>query len=250
LMAEGIGNGGDGFSAQRVPGSSGTLSEAFLGRSPQAPQHMSKELGMEGILRAISRFRLNQRTGVDFGDDPLPIVAQGGASEKALSKYSQGHGVAVSLYRLALSFCSLVNGGELREPKFLDRLGMPDGEMRKLPESPVYKVIKPEISAEMRKLMKEIVKRSGNGEASPDWGGMWATYQPKLHHSLPRNHHVAAALFAPVDRPEVVVVLKMILPRDARRPGRDIGLHMSGEILEAALLHLDDKQKGDAHEHR
>lgn len=250
FMAEGMETKGDGFTGQRVPDSSVTLSEAFLGRSPAAPLHMAKDLGPDGTLRAISRFRLDQRTGVDFGAEPLPIVARSGSFEMALSEFVKGYGVAVPLHRLALSFCALVNGGELREPNFVDRLGMPDGEMRKMPDPPVFKVIQPEVSAKMRKVLKEGVQRAVDGKPSPDMGGMWATYAPKLHHSLPRNHHVAAALFAPVDKPKVVVVLKMILPKDAKKPGRDIGLHMSGEILEAALLHLDDKQKGDAHEHR
>lgn len=187
------------------------------------------KLRTEDLRAALMRFEFNKPTGLDFpgtrfgvfygglGDQMRkPISSQD--EQKIRLELSEGWGVAPSLIRYAVSFTGLVTGTLPQA-----RLVFNPQEVSP-PHSPVVKL---ETAAAIRAMMVAAAQRAG----SENVGAVWTSFRPEISRVKGLDtHHAMAALFAPANRPQRMVIVKIT----ALQPlPNDIGIEIGTKVLGA-----------------
>jgi stage V sporulation protein D (sporulation-specific penicillin-binding protein) len=167
----------------------------------------------------IKRFGLDEPTGVDLPGESGGIL---GSPEdwygSRLATIGFGQGVSVTALQLANAYCAIANGGLLMKPMIAREIIGPDGKVvQTFKPQVVRRVIKPETSAALLTILRDVVKR-GTGAAAQIPGfalaGKTGTAQMVIGGRYVTGAYTASfAGIIPADKPQYVILVKFDRPQ-------------------------------------
>lgn len=175
--------------------------------------------GAPTMYEYIKRFGLDEPTGVDLPGESGGIL---GSPEdwygSRLATIGFGQGVSVTALQLADAYCAVANGGLLMRPMIAREILGPDGKVvQTFKPQIVRRVIKPETSAALMTILRDVVKR-GTGVAAQIPGyalaGKTGTAQMVIGGQYVTGAYTASfAGIIPADKPQYVILVKFDRPR-------------------------------------
>jgi cell division protein FtsI (penicillin-binding protein 3) len=183
---------------------------------------VSRTMGFQKQYEYMKAFGLGQRTALNFPDENPGILKwwqKWEGTEKFTVAYGQG--VASSPIQLISAVNTIANNGTYVAPKLVKATVDHGGVERTLPPSATHEVIKPEIAAEMRSMMKDVVCRgtataaridglsiagkTGTGFIAQKDGGYTAPDGTKAYYA-------SFVGFLPAEDPQVTVLVSIDQP--------------------------------------
>jgi cell division protein FtsI (penicillin-binding protein 3) len=190
--------------------------------------------------QALRDFGFGMATGLAY-----PVEASGTLREPArwskqsANSLAMGYEVAVTPLQLASAYVALANGGELLQPQLVKEIRTPEGEILYRRERRVVRrVISPAVARRVRTMLLGVVE--GGTAVRADLGsfelaGKTGTTRRNVNGHYAGGEHLATfvGLF-PADRPQFVILVKIINPRGAYVGGLTAA-PVTKAVLEAAL---------------
>jgi hypothetical protein len=181
--------------------------------------------GHAEILEHLSGVGLLRAPDVDFPGAIPAIVRRNGAEAELLRDIGNGAGIAPSLLQYSASLASLIAGVGTRPVRLVV-----DSDATIAPEDAAA-----DVSRASRLLREVLVQRARlrSGDASADFGGLWAAYRDRVDGGVGVGR-AGLALFTPADSPNYLVTVTLEgEPLLAEQEVLDLGRRMLG-ILAAA----------------
>jgi cell division protein FtsI (penicillin-binding protein 3) len=119
------------------------------------------------LYNCLKAFGFGSPTGIDFPGEPAGLVRNPKCwrmIDKATMAFGQGF--AITGIQLITAFNSLVNGGVIIRPHFIDYISDPTGRVSKYQPQILRKVMSEKTSEEIVDIMKTVVLKGGTGEAA------------------------------------------------------------------------------------
>jgi len=175
--------------------------------------------GEQTMYDYIKRFGLDVPTGVDLPGESGGIVGTPDVwYGSRLATIGFGQGVSVTALQMADAYCAVANGGLLMRPRIVREIVGPDDKIVKSyrPEI-IRRVIKPETSAALLTILRDVVKR-GTGKAAQIPGyalaGKTGTAQMVIDGQYVMGAYTASfAGIIPADKPQYVIFVKFDRPQ-------------------------------------
>ncbi|MDO5041784.1 MAG: penicillin-binding transpeptidase domain-containing protein, partial [Peptoniphilus sp.] len=127
---------------------------------------IAQELGREKFLKYLRSFGFGSKTGIDLPAEAKGTIPEGieAISGVRLATMSYGHGVAVTPIQLINAVSAIANGGNLNEPRVVDRFEDRNGNIiQKFKTMTLRKVVSESTSEVVKKLMRKVVEE-GTGK--------------------------------------------------------------------------------------
>ena len=192
-----------------------TVPEVFIYSSNIGSARMALKVGGERQQEYLRRFGLLSRLQTELPEVARPIVPAKW-SELTSMTVAFGHGLAVTPLATAVADAALVNGGLLIPPTFQHRT-------RAEAEAISAQVIRPEVSDQMRYLLRlNVEKGSGRQAAVAGYtvGGKTGTAEKVENGRYSANKRLNSFLAAfPMDDPQYAVLVLLDEPKAAKEGG-------------------------------
>ncbi len=218
-----------------------TLADAIRVSSNIALVKFAARLAPAEQYAMLRDFGFGAFTGIEFPAEATgrlrPPAEWSGVSAGSLA---MGYEVSVTPLQLAVAYAALANDGVLLAPTLIRDVRGPDGGVayRHRPE-PVRRVVRPEIAAALRALLRGVVEGgTGAGAALVNFpvaaktgtarrvvGGRYA----------PGQYTASFAALFPADRPQLVLVVKIDDPRKGSYFAAQTAAPVTRSMLEQAL---------------
>ncbi len=126
-----------------------------------------------------------------------------------LQTSSFGQGFNITPIQLITSYCALINGGYLYEPRVVDRIEASDGTIIKKNEPRLRRVmLSREVSDEVRRVMGKVVEQgTGSGAAIKGYSIGGKTGTAEKNKRADKDYVVSFIGFSPVENPEVLALV-------------------------------------------
>jgi cell division protein FtsI (penicillin-binding protein 3) len=170
-------------------------------------------VGERNLLDYVRRFGFGRATGI-----PLPGESSGKVRDleswgrTSIGSVAMGHEISVTTVQIARAVSAIANGGLLLNPRLILRKQRPGQPPEKIPSQPARRIMRPETSIAMRRMMEGVVLRGTGTRARLDGytaGGKTGSaqiYDPACR-CYKHLYNASFAGFAPVANPAVVVVV-------------------------------------------
>jgi cell division protein FtsI (penicillin-binding protein 3) len=186
-----------------------SVPEVFIYSSNIGAAKMALDMGIDRHRAFLKKLGLMDRVPTELGESAAPIIPAHWQKLNTMT-IAFGHGLSVTPLQLAAATLPLVNGGIAVTPTFLPRLrdeGMSEG----------HRVLKPETSASMLKLMRLNVLKGTAKRADAEGyrvGGKTGTAEKVVHGRYSTSALLTSFLAAfPTDAPEYVVLVMLDEPQ-------------------------------------
>lgn len=176
------------------------------------------ELGREKVGKGLESFGIGKATGLEFVGESEGMLADWHDWPKSrLVTISFGQGVAVTPVQLASALQAVANDGVRLRPHLVKEIVSADGKSRTKTKPEVLgKPLSKEGAKDMREILAGVVSYgTGKRARVPGYrvGGKTGTAQVPGRGGYAEGKYVAGFLgLAPVDKPEIVVVIKIEEP--------------------------------------
>ena len=216
-----------------------TVEEAVVFSSNIGMGILGMKLGRDRLIEALGRFGFCRKTGIR-----LPGEGKGKHTPReqwndiySNTSVSMGYEVQISPIQLVTAFASLVNGGYLVRPRLVDKY-VRDDEIIRNPPHLVGHTVTEETSAMMRKILHRIVDE-GTGRYLKmkgfEFGGKTGTADMDPRYTK-KDYLASFEAFAPLDDPEVVILVMIEKPR----AGKYYGGSVAGPVVARVLRRYFD----------
>jgi cell division protein FtsI/penicillin-binding protein 2 len=119
-------------------------------------------LGAQRFDRWVRRFGFGRPTGVELpGEESGQVLALDRYSGSSMGNLPIGQGESVTPLQLATAYAAIANGGVLRPPRIIDRVGG-----RPTPSPRARRVISGHTAAQLRQMLEGVVEAGGTGQAA------------------------------------------------------------------------------------
>jgi cell division protein FtsI (penicillin-binding protein 3) len=186
-----------------------SVPEVFIYSSNIGAAKMALDMGVDRHRAFLKKLGLMDRIPTELGDSAAPIIPAHWQKLNTMT-IAFGHGLSVAPLQLAAAALPLVNGGIAVTPTFLPRsreAGMSEG----------HRVLKPETSASMLKLMRLNVLKGTAKRADAEGyrvGGKTGTAEKVVRGRYSTSALLTSFLAAfPTDAPEYVVLVMLDEPQ-------------------------------------
>ena len=193
-----------------------SVPEVFIYSSNIGAAKMALEMGVDRHRAFLKKLGLMDRIPTELGESAAPIIPAHWQKLNTMT-IAFGHGLSVTPLQLAAATLPLVNGGIAVTPTFLPRSreeGMGEG----------HRVLKPETSASMLKLMRlNVLKGTGKRADAEGYrvGGKTGTAEKVVHGRYSTSALLTSFLAAfPTDAPEYVVLVMLDEPQRVAETNR------------------------------
>jgi len=196
------------------------------------------EMGGQKFSRWIDRFGFGQQTGIDFpGEEQGIVLPYSDWSGSTIGNVPIGQGLAVTPIQMVQAYGALANGGVLRPPRLIEKI---DGQ--EVPEAKGHRIIKPEVAAEVRDMLKGVLAPGGTASevSVPGYtlAGKTGTAQVATEDGYSDTKYVASFVgVAPADDPAIVVSIMVNQPQGAHTGG-EVAAPGFGELASFTLPYL------------
>ena len=228
-----------------------TLAQAVANSCNVAFITIGQALGAEKFYDYLEDFGFLEATGIDMQGEsklsPVPnliwprslFTSANGLSNLATASFGQGF--QITPIQLITAFSGVVNGGHLMQPYVMSTITSSDGTtVTKNQPTEVRQVISEETSQRCRAILESVVD-GGSGKRAyvPGYriGGKTGTSETLESRRGEDRAIVSFIGFAPVDDPQVVVLVVFDKPQPAVAGGRltEKGYYISGGNMAAVL---------------
>ncbi len=200
-------------------------------------------LGAENHYDMLSALGFGASTGSGFPDESLGLLRSWKRWRPVdHATISFGQGVSVTAMQLATATAVLANGGILRPPRLVAARRSPGGVWQPTPPSEGRRVLRPEVTAQVRSMMESVVHAEGTAvRASLEGvrvGGKTGTAQPldaKTHRYRTDRYIGWFVGAAPIDAPRVVIVAMVDEARGIAHTGGSTAAPLFARTAAAAL---------------
>lgn len=200
-------------------------------------------LGEQRLYRYARRFGFGERTSVQLPGETAGLVRR---TEKwtplSNASISIGQEIGVTTLQLVRAVATLANGGMRVEPRIVERIEDPAGNIIYRPPQPkAVRVVSERTAAVLNEILKAVVAR-GTGEnaalAEHVVAGKTGTAQKAVHGGYASDKFVASfAGWVPADRPRLVILVVVDEPKLAQYGGT-IAAPAFREIAEGTLRYM------------
>jgi cell division protein FtsI/penicillin-binding protein 2 len=180
---------------------------------------IAMRVGAQTMYSYIQKFGLDDPTGVDLPGESGGIL--GSPDDwygSRLATIGFGQGVSVTALQMTSAYAAIANGGLLMKPLIVHAIVGPDGRIVKsFSPQIVRRVIKPETSAALMTILRDVVRR-GTATAAQmpgyELAGKTGTAQMVIDGSYVQGAYTASfAGIIPADKPEYVIFVKLDRPQ-------------------------------------
>ncbi len=213
---------------------------------------IGQRLGKDKFYDYFKAFGFTETTGIDLPGEASSIyvnTSEKGPVELASSSFGQTN--KITPLQMITAYAAVVNGGYLVTPYVVDKIVDTNGNVIKTTEPSIKRqVISEETSAEMRKVLEDVVNTKGGSNAYIKGyaiGGKSGTSQKidKTNETGNENLYVSSyCAFAPADDPEIIMLVMVDEPtaRDQNGSlmyyGSVVAVPAVVNVLKEALPHL------------
>jgi len=173
------------------------------------------QVGNKNLYEYVRRFGFGSRTGIE-----LPAEAPGLLrplkrwQPTTIGSIPMGHELAVTSVQIAQAGSIIANGGMMVRPRLVEWEREPGGEKVKPQRPAPVRVLKPETALTMRMMMRRVVTEPGGtghhlhvvGYTIAGKTGTAQIYD-YAHHVYTHRYNASFLGFAPLENPQVVVVV-------------------------------------------
>lgn len=185
-----------------------TVEEIFLRSSNIGSARMALTVGVDAHRAFLAKLGLMERPTIEVAEVGAPLVPARWHDVNSMT-IAFGHGMAVSPLQLVKAAAPLVNGGYLVEPTLLKR-PLEEAVAR-------VRVIKPETSRTMVRLLREVVEKGTGRQADvPGYsvGGKTGTAEKATQHGYNRKALLSSFLATfPTQAPRYLVLVMLDEPQ-------------------------------------
>ena len=182
----------------------------------------------------FDRIHMNQPLDLEFGRTERPLMPiKWGITERATVSF--GHGISVTPMHVLLGVNAMTNGGIYIWPTLFKRdVGAVDGA----------RVVTPEISESLRKIMFKIAEETSGKKArinGIDIGGKTATAEKRIHGKIDKGKNMTAFVgIFPVESPQYIILVMLDEPQGTKesyglRTAAWNAVPTAGAIMEQSL---------------
>jgi cell division protein FtsI (penicillin-binding protein 3) len=196
------------------------------------------EVGSEKFSRWIERFGFGRPTGVQFPAEEQGIVpALDEYSGSTMGNLPIGQGLAVTPMQMMAGYAAIANGGMLRQPQLIDRIGEEAVE-----EPRGRRVISSGVAAEVRTMLEGVLAAGGTASevSVPGYtlAGKTGTAEVAENGTYSETKYVASFIgFAPAQDPRLLVAVIVDQPQ-GEIYGGSVAAPAFGSIAAFALPYL------------
>ncbi len=200
-------------------------------------------LGSEKFSRWINRLGFGRPTGVPYPAEEQGIVPElDEYSGSTMGNLPLGQGLAVTPMQMMAGYAAIANGGLLRQPRLIDRVG---DEAMEVPDG--RRVIRPGVAAEVRTMLEGVLAPGGTASevSVPGYtlAGKTGTSQVAENGTYSETKYVASFIgFAPAQDPRLLVAVIVDQPQGDYYGG-SVAAPAFGEIASFALPYLGVPQE-------
>lgn len=222
-----------------------TVAEIVKYSSNIGASKIGELLGRDKYYKYLNKFGFGKTTGIGLPGESSGLLAaprKWGPIE--LATISFGQGISVTSLQLVTALSAIANGGYLMKPYVIEKIVGPDGNVieQNSPEV-VTRVISYDTSYQMKQIMQGVVE-NGTGKKAQIPGfsvaGKTGTAQipnPKSGGYYSDRYIASFIGFAPVEDPEIVMVVVVEAPRK-KTHGGSVAAPIFKQIAEKVLFHM------------
>jgi cell division protein FtsI/penicillin-binding protein 2 len=201
------------------------------------------EVGAKKFSEWIDRFGFGRPTGVQFPAEERGIVPElDEYSGSTMGNLPIGQGISVTPMQMIAGYTAIANGGRLRPPQLIKRIGE-----EKVREPKGKRVITPEVAAQVREMLEGVLAAGGTASevSVPGYtlAGKTGTAQVAENGSYSETKYVASFIgFAPAQNPQLLAAVIVDEPQ-GEIYGGSVAAPAFGQIAEYALPYLGVPQE-------
>lgn len=220
-----------------------TLGETLMNSCNDALMQMASKIGIENFARYQQIFGFGQKTNIDLPGEARTdgLIHQGETMKKVdLAISSFGQGFNCTMIQMVNSFCSLINGGRLYQPRMVKAVADVNGNIieEKTPTL-LRETVSKQTSESIKSYLYDTVSDGTGKTAKVDGyslGGKTGTAEKKERDD--ENYVVSFIGFAPVEDPELVIYCVIDEPNVDDQPHSTFAQNIVREILEEILPYM------------
>ena len=209
---------------------------------------IGQKLGRQRLYDGVKLFGFGEKTGIDIPGEDSGIVRDVDKWDGySVTRVPFGHELTVTVIQIARAYCILANGGCMVHPHLVKAVYDADGTITRYPQESILagRIIKPEVADWIVKEALVGVVKEGTGKkaALDKWQvfGKTGTADIAGVGGYANTYHVASfAGGAPVESPEVIVVVSIRNPEKSRGyTGGTVAAPVVKNIIEKTLTYLE-----------
>lgn len=185
------------------------------------------KLGDERLFTYLRNFGFGERTGIDLpGESPGSLRSNRRWYGVDLANISFGQGVSASAIQLTAAISAVANGGTLMKPYLVERILDDSGqEVRRFDPQTVRRVISPETSQTVTKMMETVTASGGTGTNAAVEGfrvaGKTGTAQKAdpVTRTYGAKRTASFVGFIPADKPKLTILVVVDEPKTSQYGG-------------------------------
>jgi cell division protein FtsI/penicillin-binding protein 2 len=199
---------------------------------------IGEEVGEEKFSRWIDRFGFGRQTGVQFPGEEEGIVPElDEYSGSSMGNLPIGQGLAVTPMQMMAGYAAIANGGMLRPPQLIKRVG--EDEVH---EPKGHRVIDANVATELREMLEGVLAPGGTASevSVPGYtlAGKTGTAEVAENGTYSETKYVASFIgFAPAQDPKLLAAVIVDQPQ-GEIYGGSVAAPAFGQIAEFALPYL------------
>ena len=178
-------------------------------------------IGLEKFYSYLNKFGLTSGYNLDFfGEGKAVTMPQNLVTQGDLLRMGFGQSIAITQLGLISSVACCINGGNLMQPYFAKTISTSGGNVLYQKQNTVLnKVLKPEVSETLNKLLLKVVDGGGGKRAmvaGHNIAGKTGTSQKSENGAIAQGKYVASFIgYAPAENPKYLVLVAIDEPKGA-----------------------------------
>ena len=176
---------------------------------------LAQLLGQTRLIDWIGRFGFGAPSAIDYPGESIGILPSYW-SGSTIGNVPIGHGIAVTPIQMAAAYAAIANGGVLRTPYLVDRIGG-----RRTERGPSRRVVSRTVAAQVMTMLRDVVSaEGGTGAAAAVPGYTVAGKTGTAAKPVPGGYSTSAYVASfvgvvPAKRPRLVVLVSIDEPQTA-----------------------------------
>lgn len=202
------------------------------------------KIGQEKMDNYIRAFGFGEKTNIDIIGEELGLVTSAqNMRDIRLANISFGQGIGVTQIQLINSIATLINGGNLMEPRFVKQIIDEEGNaLKEFKPKVKRKVLSKDTSDKMRYIMETVVTEGGGKNAYiPGYrvGGKTGTAQKIVNGRYSDDKYIMSFVAAaPMDNPQLITLVVVDEPIGDNLFASTVAIPPAKEVLEKSLRYL------------
>lgn len=223
-----------------------TLSDIIKFSSNIGAIKIGEKVGPEKLYQTLSLFGFGRRTGIDSPAETTGLLMPHKKwTPIDAAAITFGHGISASALQLITALSAIANDGVLMKPRLVQAITDKQGQvLQQFPPEEVHRVVSRETAQTLKEILQTVVLPGGTGVNAAlqgyTVGGKTGTAR-KIDETgrYSNDRHVASFIgFAPVDKPQIAVLVVIDEPR-SQMYGGVVAAPVFRKIAQSTLNYLN-----------